>query len=146
MTLKALGWTVVALLSGCVSVAQQRPENMAFVTVYSGNGLFSGFVEKTVYADDRVVIASSDEGGRNQKKQTGQGKPGLYAKVAALVAATGPGVQVAAPGAENLCLDYGQDRVTAMPHIAGFATASASCPEPAMSAFSQQVLAAISLP
>ncbi len=135
-----------ALLSGCVEALQVPPEGTPFIAVYSGNGVFSGFVEKTVYADDRVAIVSSEAGGKNQNRTIAQGRPGLFADVAALVAAEAPRVRIIAPGDDHLCLDYGQDRVTANPPIAGMATISASCPEPAMLAFTQRVLDAIAAP
>lgn len=134
------------LLAGCLAITQVPAEGTPFVEVYSGNGAFSGFVQKTVYADDTIVTASSEEGGRNQKTTVVQGRPGVFAAVSALVAAQGPGVRVTAKGEDNTCLDYGQDRVTAQPAVGGFASVSASCPEPAMQAFFHSVLDAMAAP
>ena len=137
---------VAVVLSGCVGGMRIPPEGTAFIEVYSGNGTFSGFAQKTVYSDDTVVVAFSGEGGRGQRRTVTQAPPGLYDKVVALVAAEGPSVRVTAPGDAHLCLDYGEDRVTAQPAIGGFSSISASCPEPAMTDFATRVLNAIAVP
>jgi hypothetical protein len=134
------------LLAGCMAIAQVPAEGTPFIEVYSGNGAFSGFLRKAVYADDTVVTQSSDAGGQNQKTTVVQGRPGLFSAVRALVAAEGPAVRVTATAAEQLCLDYGQDSVTAQPAVGAFNSVAASCPEPAMQAFYRRVLDAMAAP
>jgi hypothetical protein len=136
----------VLLLSGCIQAVPVPPEGTPSIEVYTGNGLFSGFLQKTVYADDTIVTASSGEGGRDQDMTVVQGPPGVFAAVRALVAAEGPGIRVTAKGPENRCLDYGQDRVTARPAAGDFKGVSASCPEPAMMGFTRRVLDAMAAP
>jgi hypothetical protein len=141
-----LGAIAVLLLTGCVGGAQVPDAGTPFIQTYSGNGGFGGFVQKTVYADDTIVIESSGEGGRDQRTAVVAGYPGVFVAVRDIVQAQGPVVRVDAPGQDHLCLDYGEDRVTAQPAVGRFTQISASCPEPAMQAFYRRVFDAMAAP
>lgn len=141
-----MAMVAVVWLAGSVGRAQVPPDGMPFIQTSSGNGVFGGFVQRSVYADHSFVTQSAQAGGRNPKTIFAQGRPGLFLRLRDLVIAEGPGVRVTATGAANLCMDYGQDWVTAQPAVGEFTSVSASCPEPAMQAFYQRVFDAMAAP
>jgi hypothetical protein len=135
-------FTLLICLCGCVAAGAVPPEGTPFVRVYTGNGGFSGYVERTVYADDTIVTSSAGPGGKDQKTKVEKGAVGVFLAVQKVVADEGPQVRVTSTESA-MCLDYGQDMVTANPPIAGFSSIAATCPEPAMEAFYRKVLAAM---
>ena len=123
------------------------PEGTAFVEVFSGSG-FSGFTRTVVYADDSLWVESAGPGGEGQRSNRQQGRDGVFAQVAAIVAAKGPKVarKASRTAPAEICMDYGADSVRAEPAIGGFSSITVNCPDAAVTEFMATVLSAIPPP
>ena len=116
--------TLLSLL-GCMDARslETPPIGTPLVELYGGGMLGSGVTR--IYANDLIVSQSTREGIPEAPKRWLV--PGAYAKVAAIIADKGAETAAAMKGRDEACIDFGQERVTAVPPIGGFSQASARC-------------------
>lgn len=97
------------------------PKGTPVVQVSSGGMM--GFGVTWIYENDLIVSQLTREG--IPAVPTRRMVPGIYAKVANIIAAKGLETVAAMKGHDESTMDYGQDRVIAVPPIAGFSQVSA---------------------
>ena len=110
------------------------------ITVASGS--FFGSTSTQIYADGTVVLETvrPDKPGLHRVQKA---TPQAFVAAAAVIAAEGAKTKAAVKPEAAQCLDYGTDLVTASPAIAGFDGVSANCPDAAVTALMDHVLAAL---
>ncbi len=115
------------------------PEGVAYVEI-SVTGGRDGADVLRIHHDDRIWSLT---GGRERLEPA---VPGTFVTVAALVAADGPGVVARMEQEDAPCEGAGIAAVRAVPAIGGFAGAEASCPDPVLATFMDELRAAIGRP
>ncbi len=129
------------VLSSCAAPA---PLPVAGEIVVASGGFF-GSSSTQIFSDGTVIVTNATPGQAPIRSIT-HGLPEAYVKAAAVLAAEGPATQRAIKPHAQLCMDYGTDQVTASPPVAGFDTATAACPDAALSDLMDHVLATLAQP
>ena len=114
---------------------------LAMIEVSSGSP-FSGLTTTRIYADG-TMVTDTDGGGRKPQHSQRQGDPSAFAAAAAVIATEGLRTKAAMKPQPDMCLDYGSDAVRADPPIAGFDQVYTGCPDAAVTALMDHVLAAL---
>ena len=106
---------------------------------------FSGSTSTRIYADG-TVIGDTSAPGQKPEHNVQHVDPAAYARAAVVLGREGLKAKAAIKPQAQQCLDYGTDLVRAVPPVAGFEQATASCPDMAMSGLMTHVLAALAHP
>lgn len=129
------------LLAACVTGPSPPPEGTPFVEV-SNTGSIHGADVTRIYRGD-LLYTSSFEGAPDTGRESWRpARPGVFDEVTALVAAKGPGVARRVREPSEVCMDAGISRVKAVPPAGRFSEVSSSCPDPVLTGFMTEVLAA----
>lgn len=136
-TSTVLAFAAILVLFACTPLpAPGTPQ----ITVASAS--FHGSTSTRIFADGTLIAITANPG--KPPVQTVQtSTPDAYARAAAVIAAEGAATKLALKRQTDQCLDYGTDQVTASRPIAGFDQVSTACPDPAMTALMDHVLAAL---
>ncbi len=131
------------LLAACETtpVIYTPPSGTAMIEVASGGSMFGSNATR-IYADGTIVQDSATAGGKPLHTVT-QGSPDAFAAAAAVIAAEGRQTIAAMKPHPDVCMDYGSDSVRAVPPIAGFDQVATSCPDFAVTALTDHVLASL---
>ena len=134
---------LLILLAACQTtpVIDAPPEGTAMIEVANGGSMF-GSSSTRIYADGTTVQDSATAGGK-PLHTVQKGAPDAYNAAAAVIMAEGKRTKAAMKPHPDICMDYGSDSVRADPPIAGFDQVSSSCPDDAVTALMDHVLASI---
>lgn len=133
-------WAALMVLAACGP--KGPPPGTPYVEV-SNTGSIHGADVLRIYQDEQVFTQIRDGGPETTSERWSRAAPGTFVTVAALVAADGPGVVARMEQEDAPCLDYGTSAVFAVPAIGLFAGAEASCPDPMLGTFMDELRAAI---
>lgn len=130
-------------LSACAPAIPPPPEGTPYIGFSDMSGLHGG-VDIRVHADDVITEHRAPPAGTDQSAtdEVRQGRPGLYADLAALVAAEGPGVAAdIAATPDDGCMDAGTRVVSAVPPVGGFSRlAYSGCSATTLGPFLNRIL------
>ena len=141
--LRDLAACLLILLAACQAAPMRdtTPPAMAMIEVAAGGG-FSGMTTTRIYADG--TLTSDVSGGEMPARHSVRhADPRTFTAAAAVLADHGRRSKAAMASHPHPCLDYGSDSVRATPPIAGFDQITTECPDAAVTALMDQVLAAL---
>ena len=131
---------VLALLAACTA-PPEAPVGAARIVVASGGSMF-GSTAVTIFADGTVIADNATAGGRPQHSVS-KGSSAVYDAAAAVIAREGAATKAAPRTDSEFCTDYGTDQVRAEPPIGGFDAVMTACPNDAVTALMDHILATL---
>ncbi|MCC5976293.1 MAG: hypothetical protein JJT81_19910 [Rubellimicrobium sp.] len=121
-------WLISACAPDFAGSAGAVPAGAVPVIELSQGTPFSGMVVIS-YRADEVWTMRRFGGGLNEATEArGVLAPGTFGRLAAILAAEGPAVLAGLPQDGAICMDYGEDRIRAMPQVGPISEISAVCP------------------
>lgn len=139
--LKLAVLSALALLAACAAPAPVP--SVGEIVVSSAS--FAGTNTTQIFSDGTVIRTTANPGLAPIRSIT-HTMPDSYRNAAAVLMAKGLVTRNALKPQAKPCLDYGTDQVTAVPAVGGFDTASATCPDAALSGLMSDVLATLGQP
>ncbi len=130
------------LLAACDGPVSTMPPENAVIEVSSSG--FSGGSATQIFADGHVIRTTIAPGG-GATSTTSETGPAAFAAAQAVIAAEGRRTKSAVKPPSAQCLDYGIDLVRADPPISGFDEVSSGCPDVALAALMDHVLASLAV-